>query len=286
MPEFRIGIEVGHLLPEKIELVPGLFPNLAHAVQQIAERAQTMWMGYAAGEPLPDGSTIQSRSGAYLRSIQLFQTDPLNAEVFSEAPHAKSIEEGAPARDLKKMLDTSMKVRQTRDGRRYLIIPFRWGTPGTTGFGKNVMPQQVHEMFGGPGGLKPSRVTGMGKRVSGTGAYDIKTRSPFKVDQRQYKWGGRLTVESLKAAGVRSTQAKRMAGMVNMQNPSGTTGGGKHSQFFTFRMMVEGSKGWLVPAQPGKFPARHTADRIRPIAERAFAAAVAADINQIVGGGA
>jgi hypothetical protein len=253
-------------------------------VQQVAERAQTIWMGYAAGDPLPDGSKIQARSGAYLRSIHLFQNSQFSAEVFSEAPHARSIEEGTPARDLKKMLDTSLKVRQTKDGRRYLIIPFRWGTPGATGFGKNVMPQQVHDMFGGQAGVKPSRVSGVGKRLSGTGAYSVKTKAPFQVRQREYKWGGRLTADSLKTAGVHGTQAKRMLGMVNFQKPSATTGGGKHSKYFTFRMMVEGSKGWLVPAQPGKFPARHTADRIRPAAERAFAAAVAADIRQIVGG--
>lgn len=281
---FRVGIEVGHLLPSGTPLEDGLFPNLSMAVQRLAERAQQVWMAYAAGEPLPDGSVIHSRTGTYLRSIQLAQDGAFSAEVFSEAPHARAIEDGTPARDLKRMLDTSLKVRVTKDGRRYLIIPFRWGTPGTTGFGRNVMSVGVHDLWGSPE-MKPSRVTGIGRRRSGTGAYDVKTKAPATVPERKYKWGDRLTASQIKSAGVHGQAARHMAGMVNMQKPSGKPGGGKHSQYLTFRVMVEGSSGWLVKAQPGKHPARTTADRLRPVGERVFGQAVAADIRRHLEGG-
>lgn len=282
MTEFRIGIEIGHLLPSGTPLGQDLFPNLAYAVQQVAEKAHLTWLAYAGGKPLPDGSTIGSRTGSYLRSIELARAGQFSAEVFSDAPHAKEIEEGSSARDLKRMLDTSMKVRVTKDGRRYLIIPFRWGTPGSTGFGKNVMPPEVHSMWRHDPEMKPSRVISLGQRQSGNGAYDIRTRSPFLVPQRQYNWGGRLTAEKLHRAGVHGQAAKRMTGMVNMQNPSGE-GGGKHSQFLTFRIMVEGASGWLVPARPGKYPARTTADQIRPAAAKIFGQAVVADVSSKLG---
>lgn len=283
MPEFRIGIEVGHLLPMGAPLGPELFPNLAYAVQQVAQRGQAVWMGYAGGDPLPGGEVIHSRTGAYLRSIQLVQTGAFSAEIFSELPYARIVEEGAPARDMKRMLDTSMKVRVSKSGKRYLIIPFRWGTHGAVGMGKNVMPQSTHDLWRDPASaLTPSRVTGMGKRVSGTGAHDVKTRSPYLVPQRQYHWGGRLTAQMLHASGVHGQAAKRMAGMVNFKKPAGE-GGGSHSQFLTFRVMVEGSSGWLAPAQPGKYPARTTADKIRPVAQKAFGKAVAADLKRAMG---
>lgn len=286
MTEFRIGIEIGHLLPPGGPLSQELFPNLSYAVQEIAQRGQVIWMGYAGGAPLPDGSTIQARSGAYLRSIQLSQAGPFSAEIFSELPYARIIEDGAPARDMKRMLDTSMKVRISKTGKRYLIIPFRWGTPGTTGFGRNVMPPEVHAAWRDPtSAMTPSRVTGMSKRPSGNSAYDVRTKSPFLVSQRQYHWGGRLTKPMLNGMGIHGQAARRMAGMVNMQNPSGNGGGGKHSSFLTFRVMVEDSPGWLAPAQPGKHPARTTADRLRPVAEQAFGAAVVTDLKQILGGG-
>lgn len=283
MAEFRIAIDIGHLIPPNAAVTADVFPNLAYAVRRIAEQAQQQWMAYASGAPLPNGAVIHSRSGAYLRSIQLREMGPFSAEVFSELPYADGIERGMPARDLKRMLDTSLKVRISKDGKRYLIIPFRRGTPGAVGFGKNVMPPAVHDLWRDPtAALKPSRVTGMGSRVSGTGAYDVRTKSLYLVPQRQYQWGDRITKPMLHAAGVHGQAAKRMAGMVQMQNPSGQ-GGGKHSQYLTFRVMSETSNGWLVPAQPGKWPAKTVAEQLQPIAEKAMSAAVERDIQRYLG---
>lgn len=256
-------------------------PNLARAVQKITAAAQARWQAYAGGAPLPDGTTISARSGGYLKSIQSRELGEFESEVFSDSPYALSIEEGMPARDLKKMLDTSLKVRVSKDGKRYLIIPFRWGTPGAVGFGRNVMPEAVHVLGQA---MTPSRVIGMTTRASGTGAWDPKTRAPFQVPQRKYLWGDRLKHEQLADAGVFGQAAKRMAGMVKFQNPSGETGGAKHSQYLTFRVMTEDSRGWLAPATPGKHPARAVADQFRPLAEKAFSEALAADVRNIMGG--
>jgi hypothetical protein len=275
--EFRISVDLGHLMPTGAYLSSGAFPHLAHAVQAVAEGAAARWRAYAAGMPLPTGKAIQNRTGEYARSIQLRQTGDFSAEVYSELPYALAIEQGAPARDMKKMLDSSLKVRLNAKGRRYLIIPFRWNTPGAAT--EQRMPEAVHVWFRG---RRPSRVTAQTERPSGTGAFGIKSRQPIQVPAWRYRSGARLTAADLEGMGITGTPAARMAGMVNFRQPGGK-GGAAHSQFITFRVMSEGSRGWIAAAQEGKWPARTVADEMRPIAERAFAKAVEEDVIRLLG---
>ncbi len=279
MSSYSIGITIA--LPPDIPFGADAFPTLAGAVQALANAAHQQWQQYAQGAPLPNGQIINARSGTYHRSIQLEQIDPFHYRVFSNLAYAEAIESGSPARDMKKMLDSSLKVRRTKDGKRYLIIPFRWGTPGAVGFGGNVMPQAVHDFFK-PRAVPRSRIISIGTRPSGTGAYDIKTRQPVLVPQRDYKWGQRLTQQHLGAMGIGGKAAKRMAGMTNFRNPGGS-GGAAHSSYLTFRVMTEDSTGWKAPAIPGKYPAKITAERIKPIAEQAFKKAMEEDVRRWMG---
>lgn len=280
MSNYSIGLTVD--FPPDIPFGPDAFPAVVGAVQAIANAAILQWKAYAQGEPLPNGQVIGIRSGTYEGSIQLAQISPFHYRVFSNLAYAEAIETGSPARDLKTMLHSSLKVRiSEKTGKRYLIIPFRWGTPGTVGFGGNVMPQVVHD-FWKPKSVARSRVISMGTRVSGTGAHDIKTRKPVLVPQASYEWGARLTKQHLGAMGITGTAAKRMAGMVNMRNPGGS-GGAAHSQYLTFRIMTEDSPGWRAPAIPGKYPAKTVADKIKPIAEQAFREAFKQDIQRYMG---
>lgn len=271
---FSIAVDLGNI-PVGAALNAGTLPHLSHAVKSLVEGAHQRWLGYAMGMPLPDGKVINNRSGTYSRSILIKQTGEFSGEVFSELPYAESIENGTPARDLKKILDSSMKVRLTRDGRRYLIIPFRHQTPGAVGT-TNVMPPEVHEWWQGK---EKSFVTSTFRRNSGTGAYDIKTRSLITVEARKYHWGHRLGKADIAAMGIHGKEAKRMVGMVNFRNP----GTGNHSSYITFRCMVEGSKGWNAKAVEGKHPAKTVADAMRPIAEEMFKAALQADIEALLG---
>ena len=269
MSALNISIDLGHLIPPDAG-VDKSFPHLAFAVRKITERGLGIWQGYASGAPLPGGEIIHSRSGRYMRSIQEKSTGPFSSEIYSELPYAKGIERGMPARDMKKMLDSSSKVRISKKGKRYLIIPFRHGTPGSNF--RNVMPVEVHEMWRG---MKSSRVTGQRHEVSATGAIDIKTRRPARVSRRTYKWGDRMKAEQLLSAGVTGRKMRHMEGMVNFKSQDGG-----HSSYMTFRVMSEGSSGWLAKARAGYFPAKATADRIRPEAEKAFTEAVKYDVSQ------
>lgn len=276
MAYYGIAIDIGHLLPTGGPITERDFPHLAYAVRRIAEQGQSMWQAYASGAPLPNGKTINSRSGAYMRSIMLRTLGTFAEEIYSDLPYAIVLERGAPAIDMKKILNSSLKVRISKKGKRYLIIPFRHGTPGAVGF-TSVMTQEIVDIWKG---LKSSSVTGMRSRASGTGAYDIRTRNPYLVDQRMYRWGDRVTEDQLRAAGARGRQIKRMTGMVHMQNQSG---GSKHGQYLTFRVMLEGSPGWIRPAMAGYWPAKTTATFLKPVAEKAFNEAVKRDVSRIAG---
>jgi hypothetical protein len=83
--------------------------------------------------------------------------------------------------------------------------------------------------------------------------------------------------------GIGGQSAKRMAGMVNFRNPGGS-GGAAHSSYLTFRVMTEDSPGWQAPAIPGKYPAKITAEQIKPIAEQAFKRAMEEDVRRYLGG--
>lgn len=276
MQVFSISVELGHLVPAGASFSGRVFPTLAYAVQRVAQLAHANWLAYAHGAPLPDGGVIRNRTGEYARSILLRQTGELAAEVYSDLAYARVIEEGAPQRDLHSLLNSSLKVRLTHDGRRYLIIPFRWNAPGSV-MGHQ-MPQQVWDWWSGKGASHIVNGDMRYKRLSGTGAYDIRTRARITVPAWRYHWGDRLTKDDLAGMGITGRAAQRLHGMVNFRNPGGS-GGGAHSKFLTFRTLVEGSKGWIVPAQPGKWPAKTVADQIRPVAEAAFAEAMKEDIE-------
>ncbi|MCK7579807.1 MAG: hypothetical protein MZV65_31710 [Chromatiales bacterium] len=144
------------------------FPNLQHAVKTIAGAVHRRWLAYAQGQPLPGGQTITPARAPTPKSIQIRQLDSTHWEIFSDAPYAGAIEYGTGPYDLKQILKTSARVRRTKSGKRYLIIPFRWGTGTGSGkgisFGRQVMAPEVHAVAKS---LLPSRVTGMTQRESG-----------------------------------------------------------------------------------------------------------------------
>lgn len=305
MAEFKINVDLSHLMRVGSAFTKDVFPHLALAVQTVADRVEARWKLYASGAPMPNGKTIGNRSGAYLRSIMQRNTGDFSRDVYTELPYAQAIESGAPRRDLKTMLNSSLKVRISAAGKRYLIIPFRHSPNPNNVMRDNAMPPQVVEWWKDKRassivrpGSKPDPLMSLftniefapeaklgTHRLSGTGAYDIKTRMRLMVPEHHYDWGDRLSKATLAGLGVGGEAARRMQGMVNFRKP-GKSGGAAHSQFITFRTMVEGSKGWIAPAQEGKWPARQVSEIYQPVAEKAFADAVAEDIRRVIPGAA
>ena len=171
------------------------------------------------------------------------------------------------------MLNTSTKVRRTADGRRFLVIPFRHNTPGNDAHA-GAMPASVYSLAKG---LQASKVVGQGTRPVGqvthlsarTGMHpapaskqtgfltSLKSRQAAQTVARKYGWAGRLSAAALKAAGHDAAQVRRYQGMVKFAMPSGKQGA--YSGYVAFRVMVEGSPGWIVPARPGQYIAQRAA---------------------------
>lgn len=247
-----------------------VFPLLEQAVRAIAQEARLNWI-----ESIKQARLWSGEKERYIKSIKVeYWMDGLRADIVSDYKYASEIENGRPPRDLKQMLNTSTKVRRTKDGRRFLVIPIRHNTPGNTALAP-AMPSSVYDLASQ---MELSRVDGTGTRASGeiTGfgmqpsptqtpyLSNIGSRSTYLVPRNNYQWKGRLTRAQLAESGASKEEQRRYAGMVRMQE---STGG---SQFLTFRTMVEGSSGWVIPAQPGLFIAKGVAEHLQPVAEAAL----------------
>ncbi len=266
-----IGIDLPVILGHGTPL-PRALPTLSLALQAVATEAQILWREYASGRPLPDGRVINSRSGAYANSIELTQPGDLHWRVSTSLGYADAIEHGTPSYDMKRALATSLKTRISKEGKRYLVIPFRHGTPGTVTFG-SVMPSHVHELARA---LSASRVKAQLQVPNDLGVHDIQTRQPIPVTRRAYSWGERLP-GGLVSKSKPHHATDRFAGMVRFDAPHKG-----HSQFLTFRIMSEDSPGWQRPAQPGFHVAKAVHDELAPKAQKIFADALAHDIEGLL----
>lgn len=285
--EFRVSVPVSLVAPGGGKVDASSFPSLAMAVKTVSEAAHAQWVGYALGdETLPGGGRVKSRdAAAYARSITLTQTGDFSAVVSSSAQEAEWVETGRPARDLKRMLGTSRKVRRSKDGSRYLVIPFRHGGSASGGKGGGALPAPVANWWKGK---RASQLLAVNVRVSGLHASDTATRKAVTAPAGFYSWGSRLGKSDLAKLGITGGAAKRMSGMVNFRAPAKGAAGkglGGAPGLVTFRTMSEKSNGWIVPAKPGQFPARATANAIRPVAVRAFSLALSQDLKRLFGAG-
>jgi hypothetical protein len=211
------------------------------AVKSSTEIIQRTWIQYAQGARVNySGGTfhVNTVTGSYVRSIQegLRFKDDLTGEVFTTSPHGKIIEDGQPARDMKPKLLASPKAKVGKDGKKFITVPFRHGTPNTVG-----LPAMPAHIYAQAKNLGFSRRNSMLKRV-----WTGKT----------YEWGGRL---GKSADGQRSHIAPSQrvnsegqgythrtgiySGMVRM-------GQKNHAQYMTFRRLSENSdpRSWQYPA--------------------------------------
>lgn len=258
MAQFRIAIDLSGVMGAAGDVINAqVLPRLNQAVRAVSGQLQANWQ-----EAVYRAKLWSGEKDAYAKSIQMKMTGDFSALVWTDYKLAEEIENGRPAKDLKQMLNTSMKVRTTKQGKRYLIIPFRHNTPGNNAHAP-AMPLPVFQVARE---LAPSRVTGTGARLSGTGAYDIATRQPSRVPQRRYSWGDKLV--GAKLAGGN----KNHEGMYRFDTT--TPGGKRSSAYLTFRVMMEGSSGWVIAPRPGLNIAKQVTDDMQPLAEAAFGEAV------------
>jgi hypothetical protein len=261
MSSYAISVDLAGIEGIEEVLEDSLMPNLSAAVQGVADITAYRWRDSVKKAKLWEGE-----KQAYISTIVWKMLSGLEAVVESDYKNADEIENGRPARDLKVMLRTSLKVRVNKQGQRYLIIPFRHNTPGNSAFA----PEMPPDVYAAAKGLTPSKVLGKYARPSGTGAYDIRSRQLLTVPANVYKWGGRLPA-GLAPKLQTKHKTDPYAGMVRFNTSAGK---GKSSAYLTFRVMKEGSPGWVIAARPGLRLAGKVADGMQPEAEEIFGKAV------------
>lgn len=260
MPTYNVTVDFGNLLSIADQVEADAMQRIHDGVGIAAQMIQNKWTDAVMQAP---GIWAPERQ-AYVKSIQWRYTTHVSAVVETTLKLADEIENGRPAKDLKTMLGTSPKVRQGKNG-RYLIIPFRHNTTGNTAHAPAMPPNVMRAARR----LMPSKVTGMGTRESGTGAFDIKTKKRLMVPQASYSWGGSLP------AGLAPTMRPHhktdiYAGMKRMSTSSG---GKQSSAYLTFRVMSEHSTGWIVRAKPGLRIAQRVARDVQKAVEDGIATA-------------
>lgn len=282
-----ITYSISFQMAEAMNLSQGItaevLPLMRQAVGAIAQQAVIDWRTAVHGARL-----WSVERDEYARSINWQWTGDFSARVEADYDKAAEIETGRPARDLKKMLDTSQKVRRTTDGRRFLVIPMRHNTPGNGALARP-MPKAIYNLASA---MAPSTVTSSWrKRRSGevttlsptSGMHPASKQTPYlsRIDTRTaattkrftYAWGDRLTAGAIKAAGGSAEDVRRLKGLVKMD--TSTPGGGKSSSYMTFRIMMDSQTGkWIIPAKPGLYLARNVAQALQPKALAAFQAAI------------
>lgn len=261
MAEYRISVDLSGLAAVKDIVNAQVFPLLNQAVRAVAFQTSANWK-----QAVMENKLWSGEKDAYVKSISWRMTGDLSAIVEATYRHAEEIESGRPAKDLKKMLGTSLKVRTSSTGTRYLYIPFRHQIPGADAIGQ-AMPASIYAMAKE---MAPSSVVGQYQRLSGTGAHDIKTRKHLTVNQNQYKWGDHLPA-GLAPKLNPNHKTDPYAGMVRFDT---STANAKSSVYLSFRTMSEKSQGWIVPAKPGLNIAKKVVDEMQPLAENAFAEAI------------
>jgi len=247
-------------------LIAGMNLQLEQAIKQaVATTALTtraLWQ-----QSISDTRGLwQPYKDRYAGSIKIdYAADGMGATIYSNDPMATPIETGIPARDMKRMLDTSLKTRVVKNGKhagqRYMIIPMRHNSPGNDAHAQ-AMPSDVYAQAKQ---LTKSSVTQMGFRKNQLGVYGFtgaRTGSKLLVRSRTYNWGGRLGADV----------PKRFQGMVRFNTSSG---GQKSSSYITFRAMTEWSTGWIVPAQPGRYIVKSVSEAAQVVLKNEVTAAIA-----------
>lgn len=263
MDELRVSVDLSELIQMDALARVGLFANLAQGIADLAHTGAERWREAIDAVP----GIWQGERDAYKAAITTHQVGPYAWEIVNDYKYVEDIENGRPAYDLKVMLRTSLKVRTSKKGVRYLIIPFRHNTPGNTALAGPMSPGVYAEAKE----LAPSRISGRTTRRSGTGAYDIDSRKPIRVGQRKYVWGDRLPA-GLTPKLKPQHKSDPTAGMVKMQANGGST-------YLTFRVMTENSTGWIIPARPGYFIAKMVAASLQRTAEKDMPEAIARDLD-------
>ena len=234
-------------------------PRTHEAVELAAMNVQQMWQGWAMGNSIEGAVDIKKPSANLARSIGVEQTGDFAAEVSTTSAHMQSIQAGRKAQDMKLTYPYGRKSRVFANGNPYLIVPFRWGTPGKGGSARTHFGSQMS------GGVYAAAKQMLESARTGGTHYEANARGEA-VPRSEYVWGSRLKTANPSAY---------ESGMVRMAD---ATGG---STYFTFRIISARSapSKWVKKAVPPNDVAAAVARASEADAERIIEAGIKADLG-------
>jgi len=276
MIRMKVTVDNAHLerlqyLLTKIGAQSGNLPGAANAMKAGASIVRDTWKGFAMGAPLPGVTEpLKSPNRGYAQSIKTQQTGPFEHEIYSESEIAARIENGTPELDMKTTHPYGPRSRVSKDGVPYLIVPMRWGTPGTVGF-KNVMPINVYSVV--------NKFRKMKTIVDANNStfQTPNAQTPNKmVGRAQYNKGySRLSGMDFEGTVEEKT---RMGGMVRSTD---STGKNRSGGYFTFRIISARSpaRSWIRPATPARNVTRAVAQETKEAIDTMVGAAIMGDLG-------
>jgi hypothetical protein len=246
----------------------GNMPRTTQAFKSAADVIATVWKGYATGTPMPDGSK-PLKSASYAAGVKVQQGGPFEYTIYNDSKMADTIEKGSPQADMKLTHPYGKKSRVSKKGIPYLIIPFRWGTPGTGGHFRNIIPE-IYAMLRAEikaGEFVRTQITGT-THAEPNFAGEGVARAEYKGEDGRDGWGS-----VLKGVGG------NMEGMSAMDTDTGKKAG---SGYMTFRIISADSPAgsWIKPAVPPRKITQFVADNTRDIVTEMIQAGMLKDVGR------
>lgn len=243
-----------------------------------ADMAKTLHKLQAAGADkwrrLAD-SSLSSSASDYKAAIRTGATEG-GRVVFIELAGSKiasMIENGFEGGDMRTWMLKSPKAKTSKDGTKWLVVPFRHGTPGANGSSSAAGSGTLHV-----GSRMPPAIHRAAAKLAGT-VSRLDAAGKMKT-----QWGAKLHEGS---KGVNETAHKLLTtkqqpwhalsvyqGMVRKAQPDHSKKGSQTSGYTTFRVISSrvkrGPKHWHHPGIKAKHLARQVADYIDKIAGPTF----------------
>lgn len=258
-------------------------PALGEAIPKAGDMIRTAWLEElldhadtgATADVLQDQNAI----------VYPYCGDPMQVAVVNADPNADRLEEGTEGFHLAARINAS-KWKIGKRGNRYLLIPFSHTSPIKAGGGssggrrRTAMPADVYSLArrledGGrltmgklSAALEKGDAAPLGAELFKQSKSYTYYRAEFGDAVPDYLPGG-YTWASSKYDGLQRRTRE-------------TPGGGRHTEYSTFRTITPESTGWFIPPKPGLHLAQRALDAAAPAIEAMLDAAAAADFAQAV----
>lgn len=227
-------------------------PATDAAVMEAGEVIREQWISLA---------NDHSVSGAYIAHLQSadavvypYMGERDTVAVVNPLPQAAWIEWGRAGFHLPERWGTRTgKWKETRDGRRYATVPFRHRTPTKDGGGstserrRTQMPLAIYntaKRLQHRQAIKASDMVRVGRTAATVGDFGSQSKSYTyyrqafdRADAPAEHLGHGYTWKSPQYAALTRYTVE-------------THGGGRHTQYMTFRTITEDSPGWYIPPTP------------------------------------